>query len=69
MKFVDLNNIQVDLKQFEPDSLVIIRVTKKMSESEWEDFVKNSAYIGEKFASHGIEVVLCPDWIDFKEWK
>ena len=69
MKFYDTKGLEVDLKQFEPGSLVVMRVTKEMDKDEWQEFVKNSQHISGIFEDHGLQVVLCPDWIEFKEWK
>lgn len=69
MKFYDKNGTEVDLKQFEPDSLVIARVTKEMDSKEWQEFVKINEHISESFSDQGIKLIYCPDWIEFKEWK
>lgn len=69
MNFYDQEGIEVDVKQFDPGSLVVMRVTMKHDKEEWQRFMKNNQNIAKVFQDHGIKVVFCPDWIEFKQWS
>lgn len=70
MKLYSLDGIEVGLQELSDDSVVVMRVTKKMSNEEFVDFVKNAnPIIRDHFEDRGIRILVCPDWIEFKEWK
>ncbi len=69
MKPYNLDGTEINIQEFGGDSVVVIRVTKEMNEEEWANFRKNTEEVAEIFYDKGMQVVLCPDWAEFKEWK
>lgn len=70
MKLYDTKGLEVDPKQFDAHSLVVLRVTKTMDSEEWQNFIKASGdYLNQLFSQHNITLLICPDWVEFKEWK
>jgi len=68
MKFYDSNGTEVDLQQFERDSIVIARATKEMTKDEWKQFCSCNGELTTIFGKKGIRLIFCPDWVEFKEW-
>ena len=68
MIFYDAKGNEVDVKQFERDSIVIARVTKPMEKEEWKNFCQCNDPLSSMFGRKGITLIFCPDWVEFKEW-
>lgn len=69
MKFYDEKGIEINVDQFESGSLVVARVTKPMTNEEFINFCKHQSPISRTFGKHGINLIFCPNWVEFKEWK
>lgn len=69
MKFYSSDNKEVELQDFERGSIVIARVTKPMTEQEWDTFCSGNGSLCKEFQKQGLHLVFCPDWVEFKEWK
>lgn len=69
MKFYTEDGVEADIKQFEAGSLVVMRVTKPMTKKEWSEFIKRQRFTSKFFRDQGIKVLICPDWVEFKEWR
>lgn len=69
MKFFNLDGTPVDMQEFEGHSLVVMRVTKPMTDDEFKEFCRTNTNIGRLFGDYRMKLLICPDWIEFKEWK
>lgn len=65
----DKNGIEIDIKQFEKDSLIVARVTRRMDQTEFLNFVKDNQETADMFSEYGMALLFCPDWVEFKEFK
>lgn len=69
MKFYSKEGNEIELNTFEPNTLVIARVTNPMAREEFKDFCQCNVWLADKFKKHGVTLVFCPDWVEFKDWK
>ncbi len=69
MKFYSKEGAEIQLNSFEPNTLVIARVTRSMESKEFKEFCQSNEWLAVEFKKHGVTLVFCPDWVEFKDWK
>lgn len=69
LKFYDKNGVEVDIRQFDKDTVVVCRILKEMTREEFSKFCVANVHGMQPFEDRGISVLFAPNWMEFTEFR